>query len=69
MHKEYLEEIHRGKKKSLHWLMTEHNRLFADWFQKKVSFIFRFVVVYKNLLVLVKYDIYRWFLFTIIFVG
>ncbi|XP_074341917.1 uncharacterized protein LOC141679313 [Apium graveolens] len=37
MHKEYLEEIHRGKRKSLHWLMSEHNRLFADWFQNKVN--------------------------------
>ncbi|XP_074373627.1 uncharacterized protein LOC141713976 [Apium graveolens] len=30
MHKEYLDEIYRGKKKSVHWLMGEHNRLFAD---------------------------------------
>ncbi|KAK1401439.1 putative Ulp1 protease family catalytic domain-containing protein [Heracleum sosnowskyi] len=37
MHKEYLEEIHRGKQKSVHWLMGEHNRLFADWFEKKVN--------------------------------
>ncbi|XP_074343040.1 uncharacterized protein LOC141680825 [Apium graveolens] len=37
MHKEYLDEIYRGKKKSVHWLMGEHNRLFADWFEKKVS--------------------------------
>ncbi|XP_074365387.1 uncharacterized protein LOC141706541 [Apium graveolens] len=37
MHKEYLEEIHRGKRKSLHWLMREHNRLFPDWFQNKVN--------------------------------
>ncbi|XP_074354117.1 uncharacterized protein LOC141693004 [Apium graveolens] len=29
-HKEYLEEIHRGKKKSVHWLMGEHNQLFND---------------------------------------
>ncbi|XP_074326589.1 uncharacterized protein LOC141664531 [Apium graveolens] len=35
-HMEYLEEIHRGKKKSVHWLMGEHNRLFADWFERKV---------------------------------
>ncbi|XP_074326593.1 uncharacterized protein LOC141664535 [Apium graveolens] len=33
---EYLEEIHQGKKKSVHWLMGEHNRLFADWFERKV---------------------------------
>ena len=37
MHKESLEELYRGKKKSVHWLMGEHNRLFADWFQKKVG--------------------------------
>ena len=38
MHKEHLEEIYRGKKKSVHWLLREHNRLFADWFEQKVSF-------------------------------
>ncbi|XP_074336693.1 uncharacterized protein LOC141673863 [Apium graveolens] len=37
MHKEYLEGIHQGKKKSVHWLLREHNRLFADWFLEKVS--------------------------------
>ncbi|XP_063941318.1 uncharacterized protein LOC135149522 [Daucus carota subsp. sativus] len=37
MHKEHLEEIYRGKKKSVHWLLREHNRLFADWFEQKVS--------------------------------
>ena len=37
MHKEYLEELYRGKKKSVHWLVGEHNRLFADWFEKKVG--------------------------------
>ncbi|KAK1372736.1 hypothetical protein POM88_028929 [Heracleum sosnowskyi] len=37
MHKKYLEEIHQGKKKSGHWILTEHNRLFADWFEKEVS--------------------------------
>ncbi|KAK1397373.1 hypothetical protein POM88_007236 [Heracleum sosnowskyi] len=37
MHKKYLEEIHQGKKKSGHWLLREHNWLFADWFEKKVS--------------------------------
>lgn len=37
MHKEYLEGIYRGKRKSAQWLMGEHNRLFADWFEKKVS--------------------------------
>ena len=40
MHKEYLDEIYRGKKKSVHWLMGEHNRLFADWFEKKVGFVY-----------------------------
>ncbi|XP_074374393.1 uncharacterized protein LOC141714794 [Apium graveolens] len=34
---EYLEGIHQGKKKSVHWLLREHNRLFADWFLEKVS--------------------------------
>ncbi|XP_074338682.1 uncharacterized protein LOC141676833 [Apium graveolens] len=38
MHKEYLEGIHQGKKKSVHWLLREHNRLFADWFLEKVSY-------------------------------
>ncbi|KAK1378183.1 hypothetical protein POM88_024927 [Heracleum sosnowskyi] len=37
MHKEYLEKNHQGKKKSVHWLMGEHNRLIADWFEKKSS--------------------------------
>lgn len=37
MHKEHLEQIYRGKRKSVQWLIGEHNRLFADWFQKKVS--------------------------------
>lgn len=36
-HKEFLEEIYRGKKKSAQFLLGEHNRLFADWFEKKVS--------------------------------
>lgn len=44
MHKEYLEEIHRGKKKNVHWLLREHNNSFADWFLEKVSiFIVSFV--------------------------
>ena len=44
MHREYLEGIHQGKKKSVHWLLREHNRLFADWFLEKVSiFIVSFV--------------------------
>ncbi|XP_074377706.1 uncharacterized protein LOC141719227 [Apium graveolens] len=34
-HKEYLEEIHRGKKMSVHWLMGEHNRLFTEWSELK----------------------------------
>ena len=46
MHKEYLEELYRGKKKSVHWLMGEHNRLFADWFEKKVGFLVIYVVLY-----------------------
>lgn len=37
MHKEYLERIYGGKKKTVQWLIGEHNRLFADWFEKKVS--------------------------------
>ncbi|XP_074336630.1 uncharacterized protein LOC141673790 [Apium graveolens] len=37
MYKEYLEGIHQEKKKSVHWLLREHNRLFADWFLEKVS--------------------------------
>ncbi|XP_074336395.1 uncharacterized protein LOC141673544 [Apium graveolens] len=37
MHDEYLQSIHQGKKKSTHWLLREHNRLFADWFLEKVS--------------------------------
>ncbi|XP_074374163.1 uncharacterized protein LOC141714548 [Apium graveolens] len=37
MYKEHLEGIHQGKKKSVHWLLREHNRLFADWFLEKVS--------------------------------
>ncbi|KAL6578540.1 hypothetical protein OROMI_008756 [Orobanche minor] len=37
MHKEYLERIHKGKKITAHWLLREHNRLFADWFERKVS--------------------------------
>ena len=48
MHKKYLEGIHRGKKKSVQWLMGEHNRLFADWFQKKVSFIIRSFAAINN---------------------
>ncbi|XP_074359980.1 uncharacterized protein LOC141700105 [Apium graveolens] len=37
LHKKYLEEIYRGKKKSVQWLLGEHNRQFADWFEQKVS--------------------------------
>ncbi|KAK1370761.1 hypothetical protein POM88_036853 [Heracleum sosnowskyi] len=37
MHKELLEKQYQGKKKSAHWLIGEHNRLFANWFQKTVS--------------------------------
>ena len=37
LHKEYLEKINQGKKKSIQWLLGEHNRHFADWFQQKVG--------------------------------
>ncbi|XP_074328426.1 uncharacterized protein LOC141666335 [Apium graveolens] len=37
LHKKYLEEIYRGKKKSVQWLLGEHNRQFTDWFEQKVS--------------------------------
>ena len=37
MHKEILEKSYLGKKKTMQWLMGEQNRLFADWFEKKVS--------------------------------
>ncbi|KAL8135328.1 hypothetical protein AgCh_010117 [Apium graveolens] len=37
MHKEHLERLYRGKRKSVQWMMAEHNRLFADWFEKKVN--------------------------------
>ncbi|XP_074327408.1 uncharacterized protein LOC141665326 [Apium graveolens] len=37
LHKKYLEEIYRGKKKSVQWLLGEDNRQFADWFEQKVS--------------------------------
>lgn len=40
MHKEFVEEIYKGKRKSAQFLMGEHNRLFADWFEKKVSLRF-----------------------------
>nr|XP_017233003.1 PREDICTED: uncharacterized protein LOC108207048 [Daucus carota subsp. sativus] len=36
MHKELLEKLYEGKKKSIQWMIGEHNRLFADWFQNKV---------------------------------
>nr|XP_017233077.1 PREDICTED: uncharacterized protein LOC108207129 [Daucus carota subsp. sativus] len=37
MHKEYIEHIYGGRNKSIQWLIGEHNRLFADWFQQKVN--------------------------------
>ncbi|XP_074323679.1 uncharacterized protein LOC141660588 [Apium graveolens] len=37
MHKEYLEHIYGGRKKTIQWLIGEHTRLFADWFQQKVN--------------------------------
>ncbi|XP_074342093.1 uncharacterized protein LOC141679509 [Apium graveolens] len=37
LHKEHLERIYQGKKKSVQWLLGEHNRQFPDWFQQKVS--------------------------------
>ncbi|XP_074373925.1 uncharacterized protein LOC141714296 [Apium graveolens] len=37
LHKEHLERIYQGKKKSIQWLLGEHNRQFPDWFQQKVS--------------------------------
>ena len=42
MHNECFNEIYRGKRKSAQWMMGEHNRLFSDWFQKKVRFMFSF---------------------------
>ncbi|XP_024200497.1 uncharacterized protein LOC112203814 [Rosa chinensis] len=36
-HKEIVEQLWGGKKKSKKWLQSEHNRTFADWFQSKVS--------------------------------
>ena len=27
----------RGKKKSIQWMIGEHNRLFANWFQNRVA--------------------------------
>lgn len=51
MHKNYLERIYQGKSKSVQWLMGEHNRLFADWFEKKVSYSASFVVsLYINMI-------------------
>ena len=41
-HKELLEQQYQGKKKSVQWLIGEHNRLFANWFQKRVSFPFTY---------------------------
>ncbi|XP_074361841.1 uncharacterized protein LOC141702039 [Apium graveolens] len=37
LHKEHLKRIYQGKKKSVQWLLGEHNRQFPDWFQQKVS--------------------------------
>ena len=37
MHKEYLERIYQGNRKSVQWLVGKHNQLFADWFERKVS--------------------------------
>ena len=37
MHKEFLEGTYRGKKKTMQWLISEHNRLFGNWFEKKIS--------------------------------
>ena len=42
MHKEQLKKIYRNKK-SAQWLMGEHNRLFADWFEEKVSFLISYI--------------------------
>ena len=50
MHKEHLEQIYHGKKKSVHWLMGEHNRLFADWFEKKVCFLSHLNFFYSTLM-------------------
>ncbi|XP_074356030.1 uncharacterized protein LOC141695703 [Apium graveolens] len=36
MHKELLEKIYEEKKKTIQWMIGEHNRLFADWFENKV---------------------------------
>ncbi|XP_074355988.1 uncharacterized protein LOC141695657 [Apium graveolens] len=36
MHKELLEKIYEGKKMTIQWMIGEHNRLFADWFENKV---------------------------------
>ncbi|XP_074346873.1 uncharacterized protein LOC141685682 [Apium graveolens] len=37
IHKKYLEQIYGGRKKTIQWLIGEHKRLFADWFQQKVN--------------------------------
>jgi len=42
MHKEQLKKMY-GNKKSAQWLMGENNRRFADWFEKKVSFLISYI--------------------------
>ncbi|XP_024178737.1 uncharacterized protein LOC112184731 [Rosa chinensis] len=36
-HKNIVEQLYAGKKKSKQWILSEHNRTFADWFEAKVS--------------------------------
>lgn len=36
-HMKLMEQLHIGKKKSKKWLMSEHNRTFANWFESKVA--------------------------------
>ncbi|XP_040362226.1 uncharacterized protein LOC121049375 [Rosa chinensis] len=35
-HRKIVEQLYGGKNKSKQWLLSEHNRTFADWFQSKV---------------------------------
>lgn len=43
-------------KKTVQWLIGEHNRLFADWFEKKVCFLIS-LVIYIYIVVAVKLDL------------
>ena len=37
-HMKLMEQLYAGKKKSKEWLMSEHNRTFANWFESKVRY-------------------------------